>query len=50
MNDEYPKTCPRCQKESLIKVRLDDGKYSMICENCGLIRGEFKPDKKKGVV
>jgi ribosomal protein L37AE/L43A len=44
------KTCPRCQKDTLKKIDLGNGKYSWVCDNCGLKRGEMKPDKKKGVV
>jgi transcription elongation factor Elf1 len=50
MTQEFPKTCPRCQRLTLQKVRLENGKYTMICDHCGLKRGEMKPDNKKGVV
>jgi transcription elongation factor Elf1 len=50
MEKDFPKTCPRCRMKTLKKVQLENGKYTMECETCGLKRGEFKPDKKKGVV
>lgn len=50
MNDEYPKECPGCLNNTLIKKDLPDGRYVLVCTKCGLRRGPFKPDKGKGVV
>jgi DNA-directed RNA polymerase subunit RPC12/RpoP len=42
--------CPKCGTRTMAKVRLPDGKYTLRCERCGLERGEFKPDRGRGVV
>jgi hypothetical protein len=34
----------------MTKRRLPDGRYTLKCKVCGLQRGEFKPDSRKGVV
>jgi hypothetical protein len=49
-SDEFPKKCPKCMKKTLIKQPIEEGKYTLLCISCGLRRGAFKPDKKKGIV
>jgi hypothetical protein len=34
----------------MLKKQLPNGKFTWQCELCGLQRGEFKKDIKKGVV
>jgi transcription elongation factor Elf1 len=48
MSDE--KLCPHCGKRTMVKKKLANGKFTWVCTVCGLQRGEFKEDKKKGVV
>ncbi|MGA1819648.1 MAG: hypothetical protein ACMUHU_01425 [Thermoplasmatota archaeon] len=42
--------CPKCGRHDLKREYMDNGKYRIVCGNCGLTRGEFVPDRKKGVV
>jgi ribosomal protein L37AE/L43A len=44
------KTCPKCGMRTMIKEKLLNGKFTWKCQVCGLKRGEFKEDTKKGVV
>jgi len=44
------KTCPRCGTETMAKKQLANGKFTWYCQICGLKRGEFLKDIKKGVV
>ena len=42
--------CPKCGKRSMVKKRDERGKYSLICELCGLKRGKLPKDKKKDII
>ena len=44
------KICPRCGIQMMKKMRLSNGKFTWFCESCGIKRGEFYEDMKKGVV
>jgi hypothetical protein len=50
IKDKEKSICPSCGTRTMARVRLPDGKYTLRCERCGLQRGEFKPDKKIGIV
>lgn len=50
IKQERKSICPHCETRTMARVRLPNGKYTLRCERCGLRRGEFKPDKKKGIV
>jgi transcription elongation factor Elf1 len=42
--------CPKCGKNTMVKVPGEGGKYTLQCELCGLKRGKLPPDKQKDVI
>ena len=44
------KTCPKCGTVTMVKKKLPNDKFTWYCQKCGLQRGEFRKDTKKGVV
>ena len=45
--DEF--ICPKCGKRSMVKQKVEKGKYMLICQSCGFKRGILPKDRKRGV-
>jgi len=41
--------CPKCGKRSMVKQKVEKGKYTLVCTACGFKRGKLSKDLKRGV-
>jgi len=45
--DEY--ICPKCGKRSMVKEKVEKGKYTLVCTTCGFKHGKLPKDRKHDV-
>jgi hypothetical protein len=48
--EEQNLICPKCGVRSMVKKKISPDKYIIVCNLCGLQRGEFIKDGNRDVV